>query len=70
MIRKKLLSKSENENQLIWWPPESVLELARLAVDSGGDPDAIHRALDPSIIPVRYILLNSFFEMFNSSSSL
>lgn len=52
MIRKKVLSKSENENQLIWWPPESVLELARLAVDSGGDPDAIHRALDPSVIHV------------------
>ncbi|KAK7337745.1 hypothetical protein VNO77_18332 [Canavalia gladiata] len=40
------------ENELIWWPPEPVLELARLAVDSGGDPAAIHRALDPTIIPV------------------
>ncbi|KHN43299.1 ATP-dependent Clp protease proteolytic subunit-related protein 3, chloroplastic [Glycine soja] len=29
-----------------------VLELARLAVDSGGDPAAIHRLLDPTIIPV------------------
>lgn len=37
---------------MIWWPPEPVLELARLAVDSGGDPAAIHRALDPTIIPV------------------
>ncbi|KAB1202192.1 hypothetical protein CJ030_MR8G007902 [Morella rubra] len=40
------------ENELIWWPPEPVLELARLAVDSGGDPAAIHRALDPDIINV------------------
>ncbi|XP_061357461.1 uncharacterized protein LOC133301780 isoform X2 [Gastrolobium bilobum] len=40
------------ENELIWLPPEPVLELARLAVDSGGDPAAIHRVLDPTIIPV------------------
>ncbi|OAY44040.1 hypothetical protein MANES_08G117600v8 [Manihot esculenta] len=40
------------ENELIWWPPEPVLELARLALDSGGDPDVIHRALDPSILPI------------------
>ncbi|KAJ4877671.1 Uncharacterized protein Rs2_42689 [Raphanus sativus] len=42
----------EDENSLVWWPPEAVLELARLAVDSGGDPGSIHRALDPAIIPV------------------
>ncbi|XP_027350521.1 uncharacterized protein LOC113861722 isoform X2 [Abrus precatorius] len=41
-----------HENELIWWPPGPVLELARLAVDSGGDPAAIHRALDPTVIPV------------------
>nr|XP_027188104.1 uncharacterized protein LOC101497501 isoform X2 [Cicer arietinum] len=40
------------DNDMIWWPPEPVLELARLAVDSGGDPAAIHRLLDPTIIPV------------------
>ncbi|XP_041020747.1 uncharacterized protein LOC121262362 [Juglans microcarpa x Juglans regia] len=40
------------EDELIWWPPEPVLELARLAVDSGGDPAAIHRVLDPTIITV------------------
>ncbi|KAK7397180.1 hypothetical protein VNO78_18347 [Psophocarpus tetragonolobus] len=40
------------ENELIWWPPEPVLELARLAVDSGGEPAAIHRLLDPAIISV------------------
>ncbi|CAI9102123.1 OLC1v1000342C1 [Oldenlandia corymbosa var. corymbosa] len=39
-------------NELIWWPPAPVLELARLAVDSGGDPGAIHRTLDPTVIPV------------------
>ncbi|GAV83912.1 hypothetical protein CFOL_v3_27357 [Cephalotus follicularis] len=48
----RLASKSREENQLIWWPPEPVLDLARLAVDSGGDPHAIHRALDPTMIPV------------------
>ncbi|XP_047976466.1 uncharacterized protein LOC125218759 [Salvia hispanica] len=37
---------------LIRSPPPPVLELARLAVDSGGDPGAIHRALDPTIITV------------------
>ncbi|XP_050225640.1 uncharacterized protein LOC126675101 isoform X2 [Mercurialis annua] len=42
----------EEENELVWWPPEPVLELARLAVDSGGDPGAIHRALDPTPLPV------------------
>jgi len=41
-------------NELVWWPPEAVLELARLAVDSGGDPDAIHRLLDPTIIQVSF----------------
>ncbi|XP_058738544.1 uncharacterized protein LOC131610583 isoform X3 [Vicia villosa] len=41
-----------HENDMIWWPPESVLELARLAVDSSGDPAAIHRLLDPTVIPV------------------
>ncbi|KAI4301761.1 hypothetical protein L6164_035008 [Bauhinia variegata] len=40
------------KDELIWWPPEPVLELARLAVDSGGDPAAIQRVLDPTIIPV------------------
>lgn len=29
-----------------------MLELARIAVDSGGDPGAIHRALDPTMIDV------------------
>ncbi|KAL6578838.1 hypothetical protein OROMI_009054 [Orobanche minor] len=38
-------------DELILCPPQSVLELARLAVDSGADPGAIHLALDPTIIP-------------------
>ncbi|CAA7024720.1 unnamed protein product [Microthlaspi erraticum] len=45
-------SKFEEDNSLVWWPPEPVLELARLAVDSGGDPGAIQRSLDPKMIPV------------------
>ncbi|KAK7284375.1 hypothetical protein RJT34_19120 [Clitoria ternatea] len=40
------------ENELVWFPPEPVLELARLAVDSGGDSAAIHRLLNPTVIPV------------------
>lgn len=39
-------------DELILSPPPAILELARLAFDSGGDPGAIHRALDPTIIPV------------------
>ncbi|KAG5056078.1 hypothetical protein JHK85_008588 [Glycine max] len=51
--RPKLTSPTRRDkNKLIWWPPEPVLELARLAVDSGGDPAAIHRLLDPTIIQV------------------
>lgn len=53
------LTKSANrshreEDELIWWPPAPVLELVRLAVDSGGDPAAIQRVLDPTIIPVSF----------------
>ncbi|XP_055816679.1 uncharacterized protein LOC129886150 [Solanum dulcamara] len=40
------------ENELIWWPPAQVMELARLAVDSGGDTASIQRTLDPTVIPV------------------
>ncbi|CAN1783953.1 hypothetical protein LINPERHAP1_LOCUS16439 [Linum perenne] len=49
---ERLNDRREEENQLVWRPPEPVLELARLAVDSGGDPDSIHRALDPAVIRV------------------
>ncbi|CAJ1960806.1 unnamed protein product [Sphenostylis stenocarpa] len=51
--RPKLIGPSLREqNEFIWWPPEPVLELARLAVESGGEPDAINRLLDPTINPV------------------
>lgn len=40
----------ENVEDRVWFPPPPVMELARLVVDSGGDPDPVHRALDP--IPV------------------
>ncbi|XP_004958655.1 uncharacterized protein LOC101766175 [Setaria italica] len=39
-------------DEMVMWPPAPVMELARLAVDSGGDPGAIHRALDPTMLPV------------------
>ncbi|XP_021898976.1 uncharacterized protein LOC110815472 isoform X2 [Carica papaya] len=50
-------------NELVWWPPEPVLELARLAVDSGGNPDAIHQILDPSVIPELNSYLGYLFEL-------
>lgn len=54
--RRSLLKSQRNEeNELIWWPPEPVLDLARLAVDSGGDPGSIHRTLDPTVLPVSQI---------------
>ncbi|CAK7340644.1 unnamed protein product [Dovyalis caffra] len=47
------VGRSNNEEkELVWWPPEPVLEVARLALDSGGDPDSIHRTLDPTVLPV------------------
>ncbi|WZZ12193.1 hypothetical protein YC2023_105282 [Brassica napus] len=49
---RRFEEEEEDENSLVWSPPEAVLELARLAVDSGGDPGSIHRALDPNMIPV------------------
>ncbi|KAL3629919.1 hypothetical protein CASFOL_026231 [Castilleja foliolosa] len=45
--------RSQNQiDELVLWPPVPVLELARLALDSGADPGAIHRALDPIPFPV------------------
>lgn len=52
-LRNERRSRSE-ENELIWLPPAPVLELARLAVDSGGDTASIQRTLDPTIIPVSF----------------
>lgn len=54
------LCQREEEDELVWWPPQPVLELARLAVDSGGDPAAIQRALDPTMITVSLFFLFSF----------
>ncbi|XP_010043057.2 uncharacterized protein LOC104432286 isoform X2 [Eucalyptus grandis] len=50
--RRVECERRREEDRLVWWPPEPVLELARLAVDSGGDVGAIHRALDPTPLPV------------------
>ncbi|XP_030544828.1 uncharacterized protein LOC115751205 [Rhodamnia argentea] len=50
--RRAECERRRDEDRLIWWPPEPVLELARLAVDSGGDVGAIHRAIDPTPIAV------------------
>ncbi|XP_074312260.1 uncharacterized protein LOC141647819 isoform X1 [Silene latifolia] len=48
----QIRQRRESDDERIWWPPSAVLELARLSVDSGADPDAIYRALDPTPIPV------------------
>ncbi|KAL6657170.1 hypothetical protein ACP70R_004950 [Stipagrostis hirtigluma subsp. patula] len=52
--RKALLEGCDaaEADEMVMWPPAPVMELARLAVDSGGDPGAIHRALDPTVLPV------------------
>ncbi|KAF7006831.1 hypothetical protein CFC21_021834 [Triticum aestivum] len=52
--RKVLLEGCDaaEADAMVMWPPAPVLELARLAVDSGGDPGAIHRLLDPTMLPV------------------
>lgn len=42
------------QNELIWWPPAPVMELARIAVDSGGDTASVQRTLDPTVIPVSF----------------
>lgn len=63
----KLINKSSKEaegNELIWWPPEPVMELARLAIDSGGDPGVIHRALDPTVIQVNFFFFVFMFLLF------
>ncbi|PIA44428.1 hypothetical protein AQUCO_01700195v1 [Aquilegia coerulea] len=53
----------QKENELIWWPPAPVLELARLAMDSGGDPGAIHRTLDPTVLPELNSYLAFLFQL-------
>lgn len=50
--RRDLLAGGGGVGELVWWPPAPVMELARIAVDSGGDPAAIHRALDPTMLPI------------------
>ncbi|XP_077218962.1 T-box protein [Tasmannia lanceolata] len=44
--------KRGEDDAHVWWPPAPVMDLARLAVDSAGDPAAIHRALDPTVLSV------------------
>ena len=50
-------------DEMVMWPPAPVMELARIAVDSGGDPGAIHRALDPTMLPVS-VQLSHFISYF------
>ncbi|CAN0927906.1 hypothetical protein LINGRAHAP2_LOCUS36162, partial [Linum grandiflorum] len=64
---ERLNRRREEENQLVWRPPQPVLELARLAVDSSGDTDSIHRALDPTVSRNELVFLKSF--LFGSRTS-
>ncbi|KAK1317395.1 hypothetical protein QJS10_CPA05g00439 [Acorus calamus] len=51
-------------DDLVWRPPSPVLELARIAVDSGGDPASIHRTLDPTVIRASRDHIHSFSDRF------
>lgn len=49
---KRHRDAESHQNELVWSPPAPVLEIARLAFDSGGDPGSIQRTLDPTMINV------------------
>lgn len=51
---RKWMAKVQDErvNKLIWWPPTSVMELARSAVEWGGDHSIVERALNSTHYPV------------------
>lgn len=53
--RGLLEERRRSPDEMVWWPPLPVMELARLAVDSGGEVGAVHRALDPTEIPVGHL---------------
>ncbi|RWV93287.1 hypothetical protein GW17_00044273 [Ensete ventricosum] len=55
----KHLRLRHDADDMVWWPPEPVMELARLAVDSGGDPSVIQMALDPTPLPVSPVILEN-----------
>ncbi|KAK1440461.1 hypothetical protein QVD17_06288 [Tagetes erecta] len=52
LYSKRCSDSVNHENELVWSPPAPVLEIARLAFDSGGDPASIQRLLDPTMIYV------------------
>ncbi|KAL4556265.1 hypothetical protein LXL04_038911 [Taraxacum kok-saghyz] len=49
---KRHTDADSRQNELVWSPPAPVLDIARLAFDSGGDPGSIQRTLDPTMINV------------------
>ncbi|MQL70607.1 hypothetical protein Taro_002922 [Colocasia esculenta] len=63
--RRNLLNccGGEEEDELVWWPPEPVMDVARIAVDSGGNPAAVDRALDPAMLPDLNAYLAFLFEL-------
>ncbi|GKC87092.1 hypothetical protein Tco_1147741 [Tanacetum coccineum] len=68
-IQSVVVNDYENDdvNVKVWAPPESVLEIARLAFDSGGDPGSIQRTLDPTML---YVSLLSLFTLRSRVTSL
>lgn len=46
------VAQDERVKKLIWWPPAPVMELARSAVEWGGDHSVIERALNSTHYPV------------------
>ncbi|CAI9283383.1 unnamed protein product [Lactuca saligna] len=48
--RHTLNDAESYQNELIWSPPAPMLEIARLAFDSGGDLGSIQGTLDPTMI--------------------
>ncbi|XP_057817839.1 uncharacterized protein LOC131030902 isoform X1 [Cryptomeria japonica] len=43
---RKVMMHDKRINELIWWPPSPVMDIARSAVEWGADPAVIHRALN------------------------
>ena len=52
VTKRSNVEVAKDDDEQIQFPPEAVQELVRLAIDSGGDPQTIQGALDPTPIPV------------------
>lgn len=50
--QSRMIELAGDGDAKVWWPPHSVMEMARIAVDSGGDPSSLQRLLDPTMLQV------------------